>query len=87
MSKRRLWSESGLLDVQAASWTWAKIALLRGLRCMAIFSSLMRLLIRVPVMLFLLFKSTGGLNARKVKIMFMAFAYPSKVINSRLSLL
>ena len=33
------------------------------------------------------FKSTGGLNARKVKSVFMAFAYPRRVMDCRLSLL
>ena len=59
----RIWvvgRASGLLDL-------GKDALLRGLRCVAMFSSLMRLSIRTPTMLFLLFTSTGGLNARKMK--------------------
>jgi hypothetical protein len=61
----------------------AKMVLLSGARCFAMFSSLMMLLMMTPAILFLSSKLIGGLHFLSSKNMLTAVAYPHSITDSR----
>jgi hypothetical protein len=82
MLARRLWSESGLLDLRANCCILAKMVQSRGARCFAMFSYLRMLFMMTPATLFLSLKSISGLYFLSLKSL-AAAAYPHSVVDHR----
>ncbi len=80
---KRLRSESELSDLQADCCILAKMVLLRGACCFALFSSLMMLLMMTPAILFLSLKLIGSLYFLSSKSVLTAVAYPRSVADCR----
>jgi hypothetical protein len=86
MLAKRLWSESGLLDLQANGYILAKMVLLRGARCFAMFSSLTMLSMMTSAILFLSLKLINVLYFLSSKSVLIGAAYPRSVADRRLFL-